>query len=318
LTQLTTVTIGAMLAINGDITIGALACCTMLAGRVMQPLLRLVSAWNEIHAVMVASETGKPILDLPMSRRFKAPLTAEPPLPARITFDNVTFRHEGEAAPVLAGAYLSVKPGEIIAITGANGSGRSTTALLALGQLVPQGGQVLIDDIPAALVGTGICGNVAFVHHHVASVRGTVLNNLTMFRDGEGIDSASAVARLMGLEDDIHRLPRGYLTRLGEAATEALPPGLMQRIAVARAVASRPRMLILDQPNSSFDHRGDRMLAQGLMSLKGKVTTILIANQPSLIAVADRIVTIADSKFVEIEGIGPGTPPAAEPSKLIT
>jgi ATP-binding cassette subfamily C protein LapB len=127
-----------------------------------------------------------------------------------------------------------------------------------------------------------------------------------MFRDGEGIESAEAVARLMGLEDDIHRLPRGYDTRLGEVATEVLPPGLIQRIVVARAVASHPRLLIIDQANSSFDQRGDQMLAQGLSSLKGEVTTILITNQPSLIAVADRVVAIARGKFVELED-RPGT-----------
>jgi ATP-binding cassette subfamily C protein LapB len=316
-TQLATVTVGAVLAINGEITIGALACCTMLSGRLMQPLMRLVSAWNEIHAVIVAGETAKPIFDLPSTSRIKPPSAAEP-LPAGVTFDNVTFRHESRAAPVLAGASLSVKPGEIIAITGANGSGRSTTAQLALGQLVPQAGQVLIDDIPAALAATGVCGTLAFVDHHVTSVRGTVLNNLTMFRDGEGIDSAGAVARLMGLEDDIHRLPRGYETRLGETATEALPPGLMQRIGVARAVASRPRLLILDQANSSCDYRGDKMLAQGLLSLKGKITTILITNRPSLAAVADRIVAIVDGKFVQREEKGPIDQTAAESAKAIT
>jgi ATP-binding cassette subfamily C protein LapB len=309
LTQLTTITVGAILTINGDITIGALACCTMLSGRVMQPLMRVVSAWNEIHAVLVASDTAKPIFDLPTSGRFKPALSAEPRLPARVTFDDVTFRHEGARVPVLVGASLTVKPGEIVAVTGPNGSGRSTAAQLALGQLDPQSGQVLIDEIPTVLAGTGLCGTLAFVDHNVATIRGTILNNLTMFRDGEGIELAEEVARLMGLEDDIHRLPRGYETRLGEAATEALPPGLMQRIVVARAVASRPRLLVIDQASSSFDQRGDQMLAQGLSSLKGSITIILITNQPSLIAVADRIVAIAGGKFVEIED-RPGAPPA--------
>jgi ATP-binding cassette subfamily C protein LapB len=299
LAQLTTITVGAVIAINGDITIGALACCTMLSGRVMQPLMRVVSAWNEIHAILVASDTAKPIFDLPASRRFKPVLGAEP-LPARVSFNDVTFRHDGEIAPVLAGANLTVEPGEIIAITGSNGSGRSTAARLALGQLVPQSGQVQIDDIPAAMAGTGLCGTLALVDHHVATIRGTILNNLTMFRDGEGIETAEAVANLMGLEDDIHRLPRGYDTRLGEAATEALPPGLMQRIVVARAVASRPRLIVIDQANSSFDQRGDRMLARGFSALKGSTTIILITNQPSLIAVADRVVVIDRGKFVEI------------------
>jgi ATP-binding cassette subfamily C protein LapB len=299
LTQLTTITVGAIITINGDITIGALACCTMLSGRVMQPLIRVVSAWNEIHAILVAGDTARPIFDLPASRRFKPALGAQP-LPARVTFGDVTFRHDGETAPVLAGANLTVEPGEIIAITGSNGSGRSTAMQLALGQLVPQSGQVLIDDIPAVMAGTGICGTLALVDHHVASIRGTVLNNLTMFRDGEGIETAEAVANLMGLQDDIHRLPRGYDTRLGEAATEGLPPGLMQRIVVARAVASRPRLIVIDQANSSFDQRGDRMLARGISSLKGSITIILITNQPSLIAIADRVVMIDGGKFVEI------------------
>ena len=318
LTQLTTVTIGAMLAISGDITIGALACCTMLSGRVMQPLVRLVSAWSEIQAVMVASRTAKPILDLPMSRSRKPSLTVEPQLPARVTFDNVTFRHEGKLTPVLVDASLLIRPGEIIAITGLNGSGKSTTGQLALGQLVPQVGQVLIDDIPAPLARTGVCGTVAFVDHHVASVRGTILDNLTMFRDGEGIESAEAVARLMGLDDDIHRLPRGYETRLGDTATEALPPGLLQRIVVARAVASRPRLLVLDHPNNSFDHRGDQMLHQGLLALKGKITVILVTNHKSLISVADRILTIGDGKYVTLEETRPSRRPAADSAKAIT
>jgi ATP-binding cassette subfamily C protein LapB len=315
LTQLTTLTVGALLAIHGDITIGALACCTMLSGRVMQPLMRLVAAWNEIHAVMVASETAHPIFELPKRRGSKPLSTAAPLRPAQVTFDKLTFRHEGQANCVLSGANLSVKPGEIIAIAGPNGSGRSTTARLALGQLVPQSGQVLIDDEPAVLAATGDNGTVAYVDHHVGSVRGTILDNLTMFRDGEDLDSAGAAARLIGLEDDIHRLPRGYLTRLGEVATEVLSPGLMQRIAVARAVASRPRLLILEQPNSSFDQRGNQMLAQGLLTLKGKVTTILITNQPVLLAVADRIVTIADGKFVQFHEKGQ---PVAGPGMAIT
>ncbi|MCK9912495.1 ATP-binding cassette domain-containing protein, partial [Microbacteriaceae bacterium K1510] len=74
------------------------------------------------------------------------------------------------------------------------------------------------------------------------------------------IDTAQSIARLLGLEDDIHALPRGYDTRLGESAAEQLPAGLLQRIAIARAIASQPRLLILDEANSSFDYRADRLL----------------------------------------------------------
>jgi ATP-binding cassette subfamily C protein LapB len=301
LTQMTTATMGAVLAINGELSIGALACCTMLSGRVIQPLLRLVSTWNEIQAVLVATETAKPVFELPQNIRVNPQVATGQALPARLTLENVTFAHEGEEVPVLAAANLCVNPGEIIAITGPDGIGKSTTARLAVGQLISQIGQVLIDDTPAVQAGTGACGILAMVDHHVASIRGTVLNNLTMYRGGEGVDAARAASRLIGLEDDINLLPRGYETRLGEGAAEALPPGLLQRIVIARAIASQPRLLVLDEANSSFDYRSDQMLARGLLTLKQQATIIIITNRPSFAAIADRIVTIVDGKFLQLE-----------------
>ncbi len=298
LTQLVTVTLGAVLAINGELTVGALACATMLSGRAMQPLMKLLSSWNEIHSVMVASETAKPVFELPQVT--PALKVSDPSRPARLTFEGVTFAHEGSAAPVLVDASLSVSPGEIIALVGPNGSGRSTLAQLALGKLVPQSGVVAIDDVLTILAPTGACGNLAVVDRETAFIRGTILQNLTMHGGGERADAAQSVARLLGLEDDIHALPRGYETRIGEAAAEPLPAGLLQRIALARAIASQPRLLILDEANSAFDYRADRLLGRALLSLKGKITIILISNRPSLAAVADRVVTIARGKLLQL------------------
>ena len=313
LTQLTTVTVGAVLIINGEITIGALACCTMLSGRIMQPLIRLVSGWHDIHALMVAEETARPIFDLPRIGR-SVPVSVAA-IPARVTFDNVTFAYEGETEPVLCAANLCVEPGEIIALTGTNGCGRSSVARLALGRLLPQTGRVLIDDTPAVLAGTGLCGNLALVDHRAASIRGTIIDNLTMF--GEGKDTAQSVARLIGLEDDICSLPRGYETRLGEAATESVPPGLLQRIVIARAIAGQPRLLVLDEANSSFDYRSDQLLGHGLLSLRGKVTIFLITNRPSFAAIADRVITIEGGKFVQLGKRGSIAQSVALPERVI-
>ena len=152
LTQIATSTIGAILVINGEISIGVVACSTMLAGRVIQPLLRLVSAWNEIQGVMVAEEIAKPIFDLPKSDRLSVQAVDREQSPAKLAFDNVWFAHGGGQAPVLAGASLEVMPGEIIAITGRDNIGKSTVARLAAGQLVPERGHVLVDGIAASMV----------------------------------------------------------------------------------------------------------------------------------------------------------------------
>ena len=80
-----------------------------------------------------------------------------------------------------------------------------------------------------------------------------------------------------------------------------MPVGLLQRIAIARAIASRPRLLILDEANSSFDYGSDQALGKGLVSLKGKITMVLITNRPSFAAIADRLFTLVDGKFCQLE-----------------
>ncbi|KAB2916672.1 MAG: ATP-binding cassette domain-containing protein [Hyphomicrobiaceae bacterium] len=301
LTQIATSTIGAVLAINGQISVGVVACSTMLAGRVVQPLLRLVAAWNEIQGVMVAEEVVKPVFDLPASRYSGARTFNDRQSPARLVFDNVCFVCERGEKPVLAGASLDVAPGEIIAITGRDNIGKSTVARLAAGQLVPQSGRVLVDGRSATDVAAHDRGSVAVVDHRNATIRGTVLNNLTLFRDAERLEEARAAARMIGLEAEINRLPRGYYTRVGEAASETLPVGLLQRIAIARAIAGAPRLLILDEANSSFDYASDQALGKGLLSLKGKITVVVITNRPSFAAVADRLFTLMDGEFCQLE-----------------
>jgi ATP-binding cassette, subfamily C, bacterial LapB len=310
LTQIATSTIGAVLAIKGEISIGVVACSSMLAVRVVQPLLRLVSAWNEIQSVIVAEETAKPIFELPARDPEGAHTPDRELLPARLVFDSVWFAHGDGNTRVLAGASLDVEAGEIIAITGRNHIGKSTVARLAAGQLLPESGQVLIDDVAASVASACRRGSVMVVDHRNATVRGSILNNLTLFRDTEQLGPARAAAHAIGLEEDINRLPRGYDTRLGDAATETLPTGLLQRIAIARAITSNPQLLILDEANSSLDYASDLALSNGLLSFKGKITMVLITNRPSFAAIADRRFTLVDGRFFQLEQ--PGMPvPAA-------
>jgi ATP-binding cassette, subfamily C, bacterial LapB len=300
LTQIATATIGAILAVNGEISVGIVACSTMLAGRVIQPLLRLVSAWNEIQGVIVSEQIARPIFDLPTSNRSSASDLQREHLPARLVFNEVWIAPGGGRAPILTGASLQVAPGEIIAITGGDHIGKSTIARLAAGQVVPETGEVLVDGLAASIAEAQTCGSVALVEHQNATIRGSVLDNLTLFRP-EQIAAARAAARMLDLEADINRLPRGYDTRVGEAATETLPVGFLQRVAIARAIASRPRLLILDEANGSFDYDSDQALARALVSLKGEITIVIITNRPSFAAIADRLFTLIDGQFCLLE-----------------
>ncbi len=301
LAQIATSTIGAILVVNGQISIGVLACSTMLAGRVIQPLLRLVAAWNEIQGVMVAEEIVKPIFDLPQSDYVRSPSIDEHRHPASLVFESACLSREKGNLPLLAAATLDVAPGEIIAIIGKDNIGKSTVARLAAGQLCPDGGRVLIDGVSAATAVIHRHGCVALVDNRNATISGTVLNNLTLFRDSDRLEAARSAARLIGLEAEVNRLPHGYYTRVGDSATESLPVGLLQHIAIARAIASSPRLLILDEANSSFDYASDQALRNGLLLLKGKMTIVLITNRPSFASIADRLFTLADGKFFQLE-----------------
>jgi ATP-binding cassette subfamily C protein LapB len=312
LTQMATASVGAVLVISGQVSVGVVACGTMLAGRIIQPLLRLVAAWNEIQSVVVATDTARQVFQLPAAQAAETPVAERPKRPARLTFDNVTFAHQATREPILSEASLDVAPGEIIAISGRDSMGKSTIGRLAAGQLVPQKGQVWIDRIAANMGEARLRGTIAVVNHQNATVRGTVLNNLTMFRDAERLEAAREAARLIGLEKSINRLARGYDTRLGEAASETLPAGLLQRIAIARAIASSPRLLVLDEANTAFDYESDLALADGLRSLQGRITILLITSRPSFASIANRVFTLVDGKFARLEQ---APPEAARPAR---
>jgi ATP-binding cassette subfamily C protein LapB len=160
---------------------------------------------------------------------------------------------------------------------------------------------VLVDGIAAQAAAGSERGAVAIVDSGNAIIRGSVLNNLTLFRDSEQLEAARAAVRVVGLENDINRLPRGYYTPLGGAASETLPAGLLQRIVIARAIAGNPRLLILDEANNGFDHASDQALSRGLVSLRGKVTIVLITNRPSFAAIADRQFILVNGTFRQIQ-----------------
>lgn len=315
LTHIATATLGAILAIKGEVSIGVVVCGTMLAGRAIDPLLRLAGAWNDIQAVLVAEETARPIAALTRHREEGGTLRRAHG-PAALIFENVSFSYDTGAPAVLVGAHLSVLPGEIVAITGPDGIGKTTVARLAAGQSRPRDGQVLVGDARSATSASLGQAAVAIVDNGGAIVRGSVLDNLTLFHTVERLDPAIAAVRLLGLEEAINRLPLGYDTPLGGAASESLPAGFLQRIVIARAIASNPRLLILDEANNGFDYASEVALTHCLTALRGKITIMLITNRPSFAAIADRRFTIEAGAFRRIEHArSSGRAPAAKVGK---
>ena len=311
LTQMVTVTIGAVFVIRGEITIGALACCVMLAGRAIQPLLRCAAVWNELQSVVVGLEKAEPLLDLPPAQ---APQALDVPKgPLEVQFSNVSFRHAPSAPLLLNHASFRAAAGTITAISGRDGSGKSTIADLLCGYLPTYDGQIRIGPLDPRKDRTTLKQHVAIVRPGVSIMRGSIIDNLTMFRRGDEVELAMRAAHLIGLDRDILKLPLGYQTMISEGVSAELPSGLVQRIAIARAIARRPALLILDEANSALDMRSDQALIQGLMRIRSFMTIIAITNRPSFAAIADQRLRLEDGQLVaEVKDTSGQWPGAAQ------
>ena len=286
LTQMMTVTMGAVFVINGTLSIGALACSVMLAGRAVQPLLRCVAVWNELQSVTVGLEKAGPLLKLPPVQQDSHPPWTKGPMD--IQFAGVSFRHDhDDGRKILDNVSITVPAGSILAITGRDGAGKSTFADLICGYLPNYSGEIRVGGFDPRSDGATLKQYLAIVRPGASMMRGTIMDNLIMFRKGDERELAVHAAKLIGLDAQISKLPLGYQTVMSEGPSAELPAGLVQRIAIARAIARCPAVMILDEANGALDMSSDQLLASGLRRLKGFTTTVIITNRPSFAAIAD-------------------------------
>ncbi len=317
LTMVAVAAVGSTLVIAGELSIGGLAACTLLAGRSVQPLLRALGIWTQFQNIAVAQER--------LDRLFAAApegaadLPAMPPLEGGIELRDLTFAYGDDDAPVVEGIDLSIAPGEVIGITGGTGSGKSTLLLLMLGALKPSRGQVFFDGVDIATRDAySLRRQVAFLPQSAALFQGTILDNLTMFRGVDAVEHGLAASQLLGLDRQIRRLPAGYETRVGDGAQDELPTGIKQGIVMARALAQQPRVILFDEANSALDGKSDATLKQALAEMKGGPSMVLVSHRPSLLALADRTYHLEAGRL-ELRRAGPEPQAAeavAEPSEL--
>ncbi len=312
LTMISVVTVGGLMVINGALTVGTLAACTLLAGRSMQPVLRGLGLWTQMQSLSVSNARVEALFELPKAQGWGE--IEEVAVRGDIDIRDLAFRYRDAEEQLFSRINLTVAAGEIVAFTGKDNCGKSTLLKLISGELRPVSGQILIDGKPLPATAS-IHPSMAYVAANSAVFRGTILENITMFRTGETIDAAVEAARLIGLEADIHRLPDGYDTMLNEGIASEIPGGMMQRIGVARALAYRPRILLFDEANMALDARSDRLLREGMDRLRGSLTIILVSSRPSFLKVAGRVFVLRDGRLHRDAVAPSGNPAAGAPSR---
>jgi len=301
---------GSYLVINGSLTVGGLAACTLLSGRALQPLLRAMGVWTHYQNIKLSKERVELLLNLPQEEdeaKFEKNenLKSFNILPksgkgGMLEFEQMTFRFEEDGDTLFENLNEKFAPGSTTAIAGSNGCGKSTLLWLSMGLIKPNNGRVLLngDDL-ATLPKNVIHDHISYLPQNGALFHGTIMDNLTMFRKGNFIDEAILQSKNLGLDEAIKRMPFGYDTIVGDGAKDSIPGGIRQRIAIARALTCSPEVILFDEANTSLDASGDEVMKNALLRLKEKSTILLVSHRPSLLKIADRGLKIKNKNFVE-------------------
>lgn len=299
---------GSVLVINESLTIGGLAACTLLSGRALQPLLRAMGVWTHYQNIKLSQDRVNAILQLPQEKNtIPAESTKSPvmmPIPAaqtgsQIILEDITFGYGGNTAPLFENVNATFTAGETTAVSGANGSGKTTLLWLMMGLISPQSGRVLLNGVDIAIADPNkVRQHIAYLPQSGIVFHGTIMENLTMFRRGQIVDEAIRQCNILGLDSVIKRLPKGYDTVIGDGAMDSLPGGVRQRIAIARAIVTKPEVILFDEANTSLDMAGDEILKNALLQLKDQSTIILVSHRPSLLKISDSGYKIQNRRVV--------------------
>ncbi|NJO36188.1 MAG: ATP-binding cassette domain-containing protein, partial [Rhodospirillales bacterium] len=177
-----------------------------------------------------------------------------------------------------------------------------STLLRLLGSIhMPVSGDVLYDGVPGAKLNPqSLQTQIGFVGQQSVLFRGTILENLTGFREGPTVDAALTIGSALGLDEKVALLPAGLDTKVGEIPSEALPPGMSQQIALVRAFATKPAIALLDEAGANFDSLDVARMCDYLKSLKRRTTIVFATHHPAIRQIADRHLHVANGIVTEI------------------
>lgn len=289
---------GAKLVMDHDLSVGQFVAFNMFAGRVSQPIMRMAQMWTDFQQTGISMQCLGDILN---TRTEVPPSTAAqlPPVKGRVTLDQVTFRYRPEAAPVLHGVGLDIRPGEVIGIVGRSGSGKSTLTKLIQRLYVPEQGRVLVDGIDISLVDAAqLRRQIGVVLQDNFLFNRSVRENIAIADPAAPIEAVIRAAQMAGAHDFISELPEGYDTVVGEQGA-GLSGGQRQRVAIARALFTNPRVLIFDEATSALDYESEAIIQRNMASICKGRTVIIIAHRLTAVRHANRIIAMERGRIVE-------------------
>jgi subfamily B ATP-binding cassette protein HlyB/CyaB len=299
LSTLATLWLGARLALSGELSIGQLVACNMLAARVTGPAQRLAQVWQEVQQALVSLRRLDDVLQAPAETRCEAGAVRPPRLRGAVEMQAVRFRYRHDTSPVLDNLNLRIEPGEMVALVGQSGSGKTTIGRLLLALHRPDAGRILLDGFDLRqLDPLWLRRRIGWVQQEAPLFDASVRDNISAFDVTVTSEAVVKAGRLAGAHDFILSLRDGYESRVGEHGA-SLSGGQRQRIALARALVRSPRILILDEFTSALDAEAEANLRGRLARLRQGRTILLVTHRLDLAEQADRVVVLQQGRVAE-------------------
>ena len=280
---------------------GALIASMILMWRVLSPVQTIFTNMTRIERVASSVRQIDGLMRIQGERPDEAPAVSSRSVQGALEFARVSFRYSMNVDPALVGVEFKINPGDLVAVSGPNGGGKSTLLKMILGMYQPQAGSVLIDNVDIRqLDPLALRRLFGYAPQDTHLFRATIAQNLRLARPDASDNEVLQALDMAGALEQVLNLPRGLEYRVGDNTNE-LPSSLKQKLSLARAYLTRAPIMLFDEPGTGLDDVGDKKFMEALNILRGRTTVVFISHRPSHIRLADTLL-VFDKGYLRAAG----------------